>query len=190
MNELIEKAINGDTNAFTMLILNYKQDLYKIALTKLHTEYDIDEAIQETLISAFQNIKNLKDKKKFKSWIIKILINKCNDVYKKRKYKLVSFENVENYQITHEPYSEIDSKLDFYSIINSLNDDNEKIIMVLYYNNKFTTKEISEILNKKENTIKTILYRAKIKLRNKYNMLTESNYKIKDKGDDVYGKRD
>ena len=62
--------------------------------------------------------------------------------------------------------------------------------MVLYYNNKFTTKEISEILNKKENTIKTILYRAKIKLRNKYNMLTESNYKIKDKGDDVYGKRD
>ena len=40
MKELVEKAINGEEEAFTELILNYKQDLYKIALTRLHTNDD------------------------------------------------------------------------------------------------------------------------------------------------------
>ena len=56
MKELVEKAISGDERAFAELILNYQQDLYKIALTKLNTEYDIEEAIQETMISAFKNL--------------------------------------------------------------------------------------------------------------------------------------
>ena len=71
----------------------------------------------------------------------------------------ISFENNNN--------SEIEAKLDFYSIIKQLN-KKEKTIIVLYYSEKYTTKEIAEILNKSENTIKTLLRRAKIKLKEKY----------------------
>lgn len=167
MKELVEKAMSGDERAFTELILNYQQDLYKIALTRLNTEYDIEEAIQETMISAFKNIKNLKDIEKFKKWIIKILINKCNEIYRKRILRLVPLDEVDKYTIFESNNSEIESKLDFYSIIKSL-DKKERTIVVLYYSEKYTTKEIAEILNKNENTIKTILRRAKIKLKNKY----------------------
>lgn len=167
MKELVEKAMSGDERAFTELILNYQQDLYKIALTRLNTEYDIEEAIQETMISAFKNIKNLKDIEKFKKWIIKILINKCNEIYRKRILRLVPLDEVDKYTIFESNNSEIESKLDFYSIIKSL-DKKERTIVVLYYSEKYTTKEIAEILNKNENTIKTILRRAKIKLKDKY----------------------
>lgn len=167
MKELVEKAMSGDERVFTELILNYQQDLYKIALTRLNTEYDIEEAIQETMISAFKNIKNLKDIEKFKKWIIKILINKCNEIYRKRILRLVPLDEVDKYTIFESNNSEIESKLDFYSIIKSL-DKKERTIVVLYYSEKYTTKEIAEILNKNENTIKTILRRAKIKLKNKY----------------------
>lgn len=167
MKELVKKAMSGDERAFTELILNYQQDLYKIALTRLNTEYDIEEAIQETMISAFKNIKNLKDIEKFKKWIIKILINKCNEIYRKRILRLVPLDEVDKYTIFEINNSEIESKLNFYSIIKSL-DKNERTIVVLYYSEKYTTKEIAEILNKNENTIKTILRRAKIKLKNKY----------------------
>lgn len=170
MKELVEKAINGDERAFTELILNYQQDLYKIALTKLNTEYDIEEAIQETMISAFKNIKKLKDIEKFKKWIIKILINKCNEIYRKKLLRLVPLDEVDIYETNN---LEIESKLNFYSIIKSL-DKKEKTIIVLYYSEKYTTKEIAEILNKNENTIKTILRRAKIKLRNKYQGLIDN----------------
>lgn len=67
MEEIIKKAINGDEKAFTTLVLNYQQDLYKIALTRLNSEYDIEEAIQETMISAFKNLNSLKEYDKFKN---------------------------------------------------------------------------------------------------------------------------
>lgn len=174
MKDLVEKAITGDKQAFTDLILNYQQDLYKIALTRLHAEYDIEEAIQETMISAFTNIKCLKDSEKFKKWIIKILINKCNEIYRKRLLRFTPLEEIDTYKITESYNSEIESKLDFYSIIKSLN-KKERTIIVLYYSEKYTTKEIAEILNKSENTIKTILRRSKIKLREKYQGITNIN---------------
>ena len=167
MEEVVEKAKNGEEKAFTELILNYQQDLYKIALTRLRSEDDIEEAIQETMISAYKNIKSLKDTDKFKKWLIKILINKCNEIYRKRIFKLVPFDEIDKYKIIDNSNLELDSKLDFYSIINSLG-KKERTIMVLYYSEKYTTKEIAEILGKNENTIKTILRRAKIKLKDKY----------------------
>lgn len=167
MKELVEKAINGEEKAFTELILKYEQDLYKIAFTRLKTQYDIDEAIQETMISAFNHMKDLKDTDKFKKWIIKILINKCNEIYRKRFLRIVPFDEIDEYKIVDNVNSDLEAKLDFYSIINSL-DKRERTIMVLYYNEKYTTKEIGEILNKNENSIKTIIRRAKLKLRDKY----------------------
>lgn len=172
MEEIIKKAINGDEKAFTTLVLNYQQDLYKIALTRLNSEYDIEEAIQETMISAFKNLNSLKEYDKFKKWLIKILINKCNEIYRKKKFKIFSIEDYQNYQISNNFSQEIDEKIDFYRIMESLN-DKEKIVMVLYYNERYTTKGIAEILNKNENSIKTIIHRAKKKLKEKYKKLQE-----------------
>ena len=61
---------------------------------------------------------------------------------------------LDNTLIIDNTNSDLEAKLDFYSIINSL-DKRERTIMELYYNEKYTTKEISEILNKNENSIKT-----------------------------------
>ncbi len=95
MNELIKKARDGDEEAFTKLIYNLRLDLYKIARTRLSRIEDIEDAVQETMIEAFHSIKKLKEPKYFKNWIIKILINKCNKIYSKRKKYNVSFENLE-----------------------------------------------------------------------------------------------
>lgn len=167
MKELVERAINGEEQAFTELILNYQQDLYKLAFTRLKTQDEIDEAIQETMISAFNHMKDLKDTEKFKKWIITILINKCNEIYRRRILKIVPFEEVDKYKVIDNANFEVESEVDFYSIINSL-DKRERTIMVLYYNEKYTAKEIGEILNKNENSVKTIIHRAKKKLRDKY----------------------
>ena len=57
MEELVEKAQKGDKEAFTQLIHTIRQDLYKIARCRLSCEDDIEDAVQETMISAFKNIK-------------------------------------------------------------------------------------------------------------------------------------
>ena len=82
MEELIEKAKKGDRDAFTKLIMDVENDLYKIAKTRITNEADIEDAIQETMIESYKSIKKLREPKKFKRWLITILINKCNRIYR------------------------------------------------------------------------------------------------------------
>ena len=97
MDELILMAQAGDEDAFTKMILYIKDDLYKIAKTRIANETDIEDAIQETMIETYKSIKRLKDPNKFKKWVIKILINKCNRIYR-RKYKTdISIEEFKLY---------------------------------------------------------------------------------------------
>lgn len=169
MEELILKAQKGDDEAYTQLILLVKNDLYKVCRTRLLNEDDIDDAIQETMIQTFKQIKKLRDTTKFKSWIIAILINNCNNIYRKnKKFKLVDeFEEFlqNEHQINNIEMTEED--LNFYSLIKHLKYE-ERIIIILYYSEKFTSKEIGKILHINENTVKTILRRAKLKIKSNY----------------------
>ena len=66
---------------------------------KINNENDIEDIIQETMLSAYTNLKKLKNNSFFKTWIIRILINKCNKFYKKKNLK-------------SDPYNVIEKKLD------------------------------------------------------------------------------
>lgn len=166
-DDLVNESKNGNKEAFTELILRHQKELYRIAKMRLADDYDIDDAIQETMITAFKSIKKLKENKYFRTWIIKILINKCNEIYSKKKkesniakkYDVTSFE-------TKNEMLEIENKFDFYRLINILN-YKERISMVLHYVYDYKIKDISEILDTSENTIKARLARGREKIKSK-----------------------
>ena len=81
MEELVEKAKNGDKNSFTKLMLMVERELYYIAKSRLKDDDDVYDAIQETTIIAYKNIGKLKENQYFKTWIIRILINETNLIY-------------------------------------------------------------------------------------------------------------
>lgn len=168
MEELVNRAKYGDKDAFTELIYSFKQDLFKIARMRLSCEDDIDDAIQETIIEAFTSIKKLKNTQFFKQWVFKILINKCNKIYKKRKKYNISFENLEMENML-KTYSidEYNKELEFYDMLKCLN-YKERITAILYFKEDYSTKDISKILDTNENTIKTRIKRAKNKIKSKY----------------------
>lgn len=164
MEELVERAKNEDSDAFTNLILNIERDLYCIARSKIDNENDIEDIMQETMIIAFLNIKKLKNNSFFKTWVIRILINNCNKFYKRKKHKSID----EDEEIKKIGSVEMDlSNIEFKDFISFLNED-ERIILTLYYYLGYTTKEISKILNKREGTICSKISRAKIKIKEKY----------------------
>ena len=165
MEDIIEKAKIGDEQSFIEIFMQLNDELYKIARTRLACEYDIDDAIQETLIETYYSLKKLKHIEYFKTWTIRILINKCNKIYSKRKKENISYEDsfFETY-IEDTKQSDIENKADFYILIKDLNYD-ERIAIVLYYVAGYKTKEISKILNVNENTIKARISRSKEKIR-------------------------
>lgn len=165
MEELVVKAKKGDKEAFTQIVLILKEDLYKIAKTRITNEADIEDAIQETMIEAYKSIKKIKDVSKIKQWIIKILINKCNRIYR-RKYKkdiFIDEYNLEKYIILN-GYKDVENDLSFYSLLKNLN-YKERIILTLYYMEEYSVKEIKEITKMNENTINTCLHRARKKIK-------------------------
>ena len=167
MDELILMAQAGDEEAFANMILYIKDDLYKIAKTRIANETDIEDAIQETMIETYKSIKKLNDPNKFKKWVIKILINKSNRIYR-RKYKTdISIDeyNVETLKFNN--IIDVENKLNFYDIIKILNYE-ERLIIILYYMEDYSVKEIKSILKMNENTINTHLYRARQKIKKNY----------------------
>ena len=70
MDELLDRALSGDNDAYGDLLNMIFPDLYYIARTRLRTKEDVEEAVQETALKSFKNLKKLKDKKLFKTWIV------------------------------------------------------------------------------------------------------------------------
>lgn len=62
MNELIDQALNGDTDAYTKLIKIHSSKLYNIALVRLNNEDDANDALQETIIRIYKNLNKLETK--------------------------------------------------------------------------------------------------------------------------------
>lgn len=167
MEELILLAQSGDEEAFTNMILYIKDDLYKIAKSRIANETDIEDAIQETMIETYKSIKKLNDPNKFKKWVIKILINKCNRIYR-RKYKAdISIDEYNVETLKSNNIIDVENKLNFYDIIKILNYE-ERLIIILYYMEDYSVKEIKSILKMNANTINTHLYRARQKLKKNY----------------------
>ena len=165
MEKLIEKAKDGDKEAFTNIILSIEDELYKVAKVRLKNDDDVYDAIQETIITAFKSIRKLKQIQYFKTWIIRILINQSNSIYRNKKKEVISFEEIKNNKVTD--FSAIENSemiLDFNFICNKLKYE-DRMIIILYYMEKFTDKEIGKILSLKENTVKTKRTRAKQKIR-------------------------
>lgn len=163
MEELIEKA-KTDNAAFTQLILEIQNDLYSIARMRVKSEEQIEDVLQETMLSAYLNLPKLKENKYFKTWIIKILINNCNKSFKHKTLVSLENEDIDKYVGAEENQNK---ELEFEDIISFLNTE-EKTILTLYYYLSYTTKEIAKILNKKEGTITSKISRAKKKIKNKY----------------------
>ena len=89
MEELVKQAKMGNEEAFTQLIIQMQCEMFRIAQTRLKNIDDANDAIQQTNLYAYKNLRQLKEDKYFKTWIIKILINECNKVYRKN-YKILN----------------------------------------------------------------------------------------------------
>jgi len=83
MND-IKLAKKGNKEAFCRLINDNKNQMYKIAKSIVFLECDIEDALQETILKTWLQIGNLKKDEFFKSWLIRILINECYGLLRKR----------------------------------------------------------------------------------------------------------
>ena len=84
MDKLVKKARQGDPDAFTELMQSQMQNMYKTARAILYNDEDAADAISETILTCWEKLHQLKNPAFFRTWMTRILINKCKDIIKKQ----------------------------------------------------------------------------------------------------------
>lgn len=158
----IDEEIKCTPEAFENLVIPQKNKLYKTGMAILKNDDDTCDAIQETLISAYEKFGTLKNVEYFNTWITRILINKCYDIL--RNNKKISYINKEMEVETNTSYYDIYKSESLVERVLNLIDSDLKLVSVLYYYDEYSVKEISEILNIPEGTVKSRLSRARDKI--------------------------
>lgn len=155
--DLVYKAKKGNGKAFTKLIEENIKSMYRVAKGILSSEDDIEDAIKNTILKAYSNIKTLRKEELFKTWLIKILINECNKIYNFNK-KCISLDKV-----IEEQYNDKYENLDLKIAVDSLPEE-LRLVIVLFYFEDLKISEVSEIIGIPEGTVKSMLSRAKTKI--------------------------
>lgn len=161
------KPKKNEEQKFTELIEENKLRFYKTAKIILKNDDDVYDAIQEALISIYKNYEKLENEKFFSTWATRIIINKCYDLLRKRKNNIVPIDEFieNNPSMGQNDKYEIDES-GIKQAMNFLNDD-VKLIVVLYYYDNYSVKEIFEIVNIPEGTVKSRLSTARKLLKQK-----------------------
>lgn len=91
-SRLVARTLAGDQEAFEDLIRLYYDRIRALVFHHLHREEDLDDALQEIFIKAYQALPNFKRKSSFYTWIFRIATNFCIDKLRKKRLELVSLE--------------------------------------------------------------------------------------------------
>lgn len=158
--ELIKRAKRHDADAFSELVQLYLSDMYKVAISILMNDSDAADAIQDALLSCWEKIGTLKNNHYFKTWLIRILINKCYDICKMREKELATYEN-KDVTVCEEKNYELQEIL-------SVLDDKYRLPMYLFYGEEFKISEIANILGIPKSTVQTRLARGRDQLAKHY----------------------
>lgn len=67
------------------LMESQMQNMYKAARSVLCNDEDIADAISDTILVCWEKLSQLKEARYFRTWMTRILLNKCNDILRKRK---------------------------------------------------------------------------------------------------------
>ncbi|ETT59650.1 MULTISPECIES: sigma-70 family RNA polymerase sigma factor [Paenibacillus] len=159
-NELdIKKAQKGDHEAFTRLFRQLESQLYRLAKTILLKDEDCADALQETTLKVYKGLANLKQPKFFKTWVIRILINECNQLLRMRERTIAVAEIPEEPVVSYVHFED-SGNVDLQSFINQL-DESLRLAIVLFYYDDLSIKQIADVLDISEGAVRARLHRAR-----------------------------
>ncbi len=187
-NELIIQAKSGNDSAFEELIYRYDRSVLAIALKYVHDTDEAKDIYQEVFIRVYRGLKNFEMKSQFSTWLFRIATNVCLS-YKSRSKKhlqqsideqiATEDDEVLKYELAEDEMDpgEIMINLDLGDIIRRAVDSlssKQRMTFILKHYEGYKIREIADMLNCKEGTVKKYLFDAIRNLRKKLKPLHQT----------------
>lgn len=155
---LIKNAKKGDKEALVMLVMNRRDEYYRLAYIFMRNKEDAMDVLQDMIVKLFENVHKLKRNEAFHSWAKTILVNICKGKLKKRN-KNVLVEGIDILPETgdYDNSAAFDESLDLRQGLGKIN-KNQREALILKYFLDLDYKTIGEITKTPVGTVKSRVF--------------------------------
>jgi RNA polymerase sigma factor (sigma-70 family) len=166
----INQIIEGNSNAFAILVDQYKDLVFTLAYKTLKNKEQAEEVSQDTFVKVFMSLNKFKGESKFSTWVYKITYNTCLDYLKKcrKENSVVYIEDFSEHQVKaiENVLDTIDEKERNQKIQDCLQllPSEDAFLLTLYYFDDQSIDEISKIMDNNTNNIKVKIFRSRKRL--------------------------
>jgi len=173
LNDLIARSRQNDGNAFRQLVEGHQSMVYSLAYRLLCNEEEARDAVQETFIKVWLNLKKFDTNRKFSTWVYAIAANLCYDTLKSSHHFSPSLPA----ETLHEALSDEDVEkkvleAELGALITTLTNEltpKQKLVFTLSDLEDLPTEEIVQITGMTASQIKSNLFLARQALRKQLN---------------------
>ena len=165
---LIEECRGGNLSNFRKLVEQTSPYAFSLAFRMLGDEDLAKDVVQETMVTIWQKLNKIRSAEVYKTWICKIVINKCYDQLRQKKRNREQMADDKTWQVLSEKISQMPSSQlendETARIIGMLTDKlspKQKAIFILSEIDEMTSDEISEVTGISKTVIKANLYHAR-----------------------------
>lgn len=162
--EIIQQCKKNEYSAQLEVYNTYKHLLYNSCYRILKDKHYAEDVVQDAFIKGFQKIDQINDEGNLAAWFRRIAINMCLDSIRKEK-KTVWVEETLILETAYELEDELSANdrisIDFIKTCIDQLTDKYRVILVLYLIEDYTHKEIAELLDLKESTVRNQYARGK-----------------------------
>lgn len=167
--DLIEEVKRNNKQAFRTLFISHRDKVARTSYLILKDHQLTEDVVQETFLQVSLKINKLSDPTLFEGWLYKITVNQCFQVLRKQR-KITSSSLEEYIDSTFEVNIDSltledmviakDTKERMLQSIYSL-PTKYTVVIILYYYNNFSVREIADIIKESESNVKARLFRAR-----------------------------
>ena len=183
--QLVALAQNGDPEAFAQLVRHYQN----LALGKTGSHHDAEEVTQTAFLKAWQSIRSFQGKAAFSSWLYRLTVNAAIDLLRQRRAPALSLDDPDLPPLADEDPGPEEASLAaerrrlLWQAIDRL-PEAQRTPLVLREMEGLSYREIAQVLDLEEGTVKSRLARARLLLRR---LLAESGL-LRDAAQEPVGK--
>ncbi len=166
------RELASQNTQFTAAIKNYQNNMFRLSKSILRNDHDAMDAVGEAILKAYSNLDSLRSFDSFKPWIMKIVVNEAYSIAKKST-KFDYLLDIEHSEATNTTITDNSSYMvnpfdnsntGLWEIVNDLSDEFRAVVVLFYYED-MSIKDISKALKISSGTVKSRLSRARHKLK-------------------------
>jgi RNA polymerase sigma-70 factor (ECF subfamily) len=162
----IRLAQEGEPQSFSRLVETYQRPVYNLCYRMLGNYEDAEDAAQETFLRAYKAMKRYDPTRSFSTWLLSIAAHYCIDQIRRRRFQLVSVEDLPNPNLP-DPTPSVESSVskseesrNVREVLKAL-DATDRAAVIMYYWYDSSYAEISEALSLTQSAVKSRLHRAR-----------------------------